>query len=80
MTRSDASVEELTLAANGEMTLPVESFDEDAFWSIGAEAALREDLGPLAARAISEDREERDLWSGPQGRPCRRSRRQKPPA
>jgi prevent-host-death family protein len=57
---TEASAEELTLAANGEIALPSEPFDEQGFWSVGAQVALREDLGAVAARAISEDREERD--------------------
>jgi prevent-host-death family protein len=57
---SDASAEELTLAANGELALPSAPFDEEDFWSIGARVALREDLSVVAARSVSDDREERD--------------------
>src|SRR5512137_948738 len=57
---SDTSIEELMLAASGELALPAEPFDEEAFWSVGAELALPEDIRDAAAKAISDDREERD--------------------
>jgi len=57
---SEASAEEMTLAANGELALPSAPFDEEDFWSIGAKVALREDLSAVVARSVSDDREERD--------------------
>ena len=56
----DASTEELTLVASGELQLPSEKLNERAFWSIGADNPVNVDALAASRRAISEDREERD--------------------
>jgi len=56
----DVSAEELALAATGEMTLPSEELNHRAFWSIGANIPVSADVAAALARAVTEDRGERD--------------------
>ncbi len=56
----DTSPEELSLAASGELRLPEETLDEEAFWALGADEGPNEALAAALARAIAQDREERD--------------------
>jgi prevent-host-death family protein len=57
---AEASAEELALVATGELTLPSQVLDEEAFWAIGMDRPLRAGLAPVISQAVSEDREERD--------------------
>jgi prevent-host-death family protein len=57
---TEVSAEELALAASGELSLPSEKLNERAFWSIGARIPVTDDVLAAAARAVSEDRDERD--------------------
>jgi prevent-host-death family protein len=57
---TDASSEELALAASGEMLLPLEPLDERAFWSIGAGLRSRSGIENAVAKAVTKDREDRD--------------------
>lgn len=57
----DTSAEELALAASGELRLPEEVLDDDAFWALGAEEGPSEPLAEdLIRQVISQEREERD--------------------
>jgi antitoxin (DNA-binding transcriptional repressor) of toxin-antitoxin stability system len=56
----DVSVEELVLAASGEMTLPTQAFDANRFWSIGAGLDVSPGTVEAAIRAVSEERDERE--------------------
>jgi prevent-host-death family protein len=57
---SDVSAEELALAASGELSLPTRKLNARAFWSIGAGIPVTGDVAAAIARAVSEDREDRD--------------------
>jgi len=57
---TDVSSEELSLAATGELLLPPQPLDERAFWSIGARLPKRPGLEAAAAKAVANDREQRD--------------------
>lgn len=57
---TDASAEELALAASGELRLPSEKLNERKFWSFGGRTPVTDDLFDIAARAVSQDREDRD--------------------
>lgn len=57
---SEDANEELALAASGDLLLPSHKLDERKFWSIGASTPVKRDLSEIAARAISEERDERD--------------------
>jgi len=56
----DTSAEELGLAASGELRIPEETLDEEAFWALGAGEGPSEALAEVLSRVISHDREERD--------------------
>ena len=60
LTTKEGSGKELALAASGELLLPSHKLNERAFWSIGADIPVTRDVVEAAARAVSEDREERD--------------------
>jgi prevent-host-death family protein len=65
LSTADVSSEELALAASGELLLPLEPFNERAFWSVGAGrigsgASKKSGIATAAAKAVSRDREERD--------------------
>jgi len=57
----NTSAEELALAASGELRLPEETLDEEAFWALGAHEGPNEALAAALARVIAQDREERDV-------------------
>jgi prevent-host-death family protein len=57
---TDASAEELALAASGELLLPSETLNERGFWSIGAAHPVSAEIADAIGRAVSLDREERD--------------------
>ena len=57
---SKDSDEELALAASGDLLLPSHKLNEKKFWSIGASCPVKRDLSEIAARAISEERDDRD--------------------
>ena len=52
--------DELSLVAEGLMTLPSEAFDEKAFWSIGQDELAEAGVADRIAKAIAEDRDDRD--------------------
>jgi prevent-host-death family protein len=65
LSTADVSSEELALAASGELLLPLEAFNERAFWSIGAGRigageARKSGIETAAAKVVSRDRKERD--------------------
>lgn len=60
LNNADVSAEELALAASGELLLPSETFNERAFWSIGATQPMSAETAEALSSAVSEDREERD--------------------
>ena len=57
---ADTSAEELALAANGELSLPSQTLDEESFWNTGAELACAADLTEALSQAVNDEREERD--------------------
>jgi len=65
LTPAEASLEELELVASGQLKLPEEVMDEEAFWSIGSEAAAGHEALLKASRALSDDREDRDAGCQP---------------
>lgn len=59
-TLTDASSEEFALAASGKQLLPLQPLNERAFWSIGVEQRRKSEIEAAAARAVSNDRDERE--------------------
>jgi len=56
----DAEVDELSLVAAGQMTLPRKPFRDERFWAIGSRAAKPPNLRDAIQQAISAEREERN--------------------
>ena len=51
-------LDERSLVASGQMTLPKRNFDEDRFWSIGRGARRNPNLRRAIRRALEKEREE----------------------
>lgn len=60
LTSTEVSAEELSLAASGDLRLPTQKLNERAFWAIGSAIPVKGDVASKIARAVSEDRDERD--------------------
>jgi prevent-host-death family protein len=56
----DLEVDELSLVASGQMTLPKKHFQDHRFWEIGARTARHPNLRAVIQKAIGAEREETD--------------------
>ena len=54
----DMDLEELSLVASGQMTLPKQELDPERFWAIGCSMKPSRKVAKAIQRAISADREE----------------------